>query len=35
MTIKELKPLRESEDKLEFKSTLRNFYYAGREHREQ
>ena len=31
MTISELKPLRESEDKVEFKAATHNFSYAGGE----
>lgn len=35
MTINELKQLKESEDKVEFKAATRNFSYAGSEHRDQ
>lgn len=35
MTIVELKQLKESEDKVEFKAATHNFSYAGSEHREQ
>ena len=35
MTISELKQLKESEDKVEFKAATHNFSYAGSEHREQ
>lgn len=35
MTIAELKQLKESEDKVEFKAATHNFSYAGSEHREQ
>lgn len=34
-TIEQLKQLRESEDKVEFKAARRNFEFAGGEHREQ
>ena len=35
MTISELKHLKESEDKVEFKAATHNFSYAGSEHRDQ
>ncbi len=35
MTIAELKQLKESEDRVEFKAATHNFSYAGSEHREQ
>ena len=35
MTIAELKQLKESEDKVEFKAATHNFSYAGSEHKEQ
>lgn len=35
MTITELKHLKESEDKVEFKAATKNFSFAGSEHREQ
>ncbi len=35
MTISELKQLKESEDKVEFKAATHNFSYAGSEHRDQ
>lgn len=35
MTIPELKQLKESEDKVEFKAATHNFSYAGSEHKEQ
>jgi len=35
MTIAELKQLKESEDKVEFKAATHNFSYAGSEHRDQ
>lgn len=35
MTIAELKQLKESEDKVEFKAATHNFSYAGSDHREQ
>jgi ATP-dependent DNA helicase RecG len=35
MTIPELKQLKESEDKVEFKAATHNFSFAGSEHREQ
>lgn len=35
MTIAELKQLKESEDKVEFKAAIHNFSYAGSEHRDQ
>lgn len=35
MTIAELKQLKESEDKVEFKAAKNNFSYAGSEHRDQ
>jgi ATP-dependent DNA helicase RecG len=35
MTIPELKKLKESEDKVEFKAATHNFSYAGSEHRDQ
>jgi ATP-dependent DNA helicase RecG len=35
MTITDLKWLKESEDKVEFKAATHNFSYAGSEHREQ
>ena len=35
MTITELKQLKESEDKVEFKAATHNFSFAGSEHREQ
>ena len=35
MTITELKQLKESEDKVEFKAATHNFSYAGSEHRDQ
>jgi ATP-dependent DNA helicase RecG len=35
MTIAELKQLKESEDKVEFKAATHNFSFAGSEHREQ
>lgn len=35
MTIEELKQLKESEDKVEFKAATHNFSYAGSEHRDQ
>ncbi len=35
MTIEELKQLKESEDKVEFKAAVHNFSFAGSEHREQ
>lgn len=35
MTIAELKQLKESEDKVEFKAAKHNFSYAGSEHKEQ
>jgi len=35
MTIAELKPLKESEDKVEFKAATHNYSFAGGEHREQ
>lgn len=35
MTIQEIKQLKESEDKVEFKAATHNFSYAGSEHRDQ
>jgi ATP-dependent DNA helicase RecG len=35
MTISELKQLKESEDKVEFKAAMHNFSYAGSDHRDQ
>lgn len=35
MTVQELKQLKESEDKVEFKAATHNFSYAGSDHREQ
>lgn len=35
MTIAELKQLKESEDKVEYKAAIHNFSFAGSEHREQ
>ena len=35
MTIAEIKHLKESEDKVEFKAAIHNFSYAGSEHRDQ
>lgn len=35
MTISELKQLKESEDKIEFKAATHNYSYAGSEHRDQ
>lgn len=35
MTIEELKHLKESEDKVEFKAAVKNFSFAGGEHRDQ